>query len=65
MMKSWMVPGKEEAVTGSVYYDSDGICNIFDGKDWIKLFAWSGQNRGKSRVSRIDSIFGNIRKNKQ
>jgi len=60
-----VVQKKEEAVTGTVYYDGDGICNIFNGKEWIKLFAWSGQSRGKARVSSIESIFRNISKNKQ
>ncbi len=57
-----MVPGKEEAVTGSVYYDQDGICNIFDGSGWVKLFAWSG-GKNKERIARIEGIFSeNIRK---
>lgn len=62
IQKTWMVPGKEEAVTGSVYYDSEGICNIFDGNGWVKLFAWSGE-KNKSRISSIEGIFSlNIRK---
>jgi len=63
IMKTWMVSGKDEAVTGSVYYDSDGICNIFDGSEWVKLFAWTGE-KNKKRVSSIEGIFSlNIRKN--
>lgn len=62
IQKTWIVPGREEAVTGSVYYDSEGICNIFDGNGWVKLFAWSGE-KNKSRISSIEGIFSlNIRK---
>ena len=62
IQKTWMVPGKKEAVTGSVYYDSDGICNIFDGSEWVKLFAWTG-SKNKGRLSSIEGIFSlNIRK---
>lgn len=65
IQKTWMVSGKEDASTGSVYYDNDGICNIFDGKEWVKLFAWSGE-KNKSRISSIEGIFElNIRKIKQ
>jgi len=61
-MKTWMVAGKDEAVTGSVYYDNDGICNIFDGNGWVKLFAWTGE-KNKKRASSIEGIFSlNIRK---
>ena len=62
IQKTWTVPGREEAVTGSVYYDSEGICNIFDGNGWVKLFAWGGE-KNKSRISSIEGIFSlNIRK---
>ena len=52
----WMVAKKDEAPTGSVYYDSDGICNIFDGSEWVKLFAWSG-DKSRDRKARIESFF--------
>ncbi len=51
-----MVPGKQESVAGSVYYDQDGICNIFDGCGWVKLFAWSG-DKSMNRKARIESFF--------
>jgi len=60
-----MAGEKVPATTGSVYYDSDGICNIFDGKEWVKLFAWTG-GKSKRRISMIEGIFSiNIRKIKQ
>ena len=54
---------KGDAEVGSVYYDVDGICNIFDGSEWKKLFAWSGE-KSRERKSRIESFFPlDIRKN--
>jgi hypothetical protein len=49
---------------GDIFYDSDGICNMFDGKEWKKLYAYVSKNI--ERMSSIESIFShNIIKNIQ
>lgn len=65
MLNGRLSAEKGDAKVGSVYYDVDGICNIFDGSEWVKLFAWSGE-KSRDRKSRIESFFPlDIRKKDQ